>query len=138
MAETRDLSWRPPHAYQPGRTARHDEALFDPCKADAGGEGAVHERRAWAFATAFHRDGFHWEAHEVFEALWMACPPNSPEKLYVQALIQRANAALKREMGQARAAARLTAQAEGLAAEAFTRACGTVCGASREDWDSGS
>lgn len=106
-------AWRPPHAYVPGETARHPETLFDALKADA--------QVAWLTGLAFLRDGFYWEAHEVLEAVWMGLPPNSAEKLLVQAVIQIANARLKRRMGRDAAAARLIARADELAAEAFGR-----------------
>ena len=112
--------WRPPYAYVPGRSLRHPEGLFDPIR-----QGLAHDRlersAAWAFGLAFLREGYFWEAHEVLEAVWMACPPNGPERLLVQGIVQIANARLKLRMGRPRAAARLDAIAEGLVAEAFRR-----------------
>lgn len=55
----------------------------------------------------FLHAGFGWEAHEVLEPVWMACPPNSPARHMAQALIQIANARLKDRMDQPGAAARL-------------------------------
>jgi len=51
--------------------------------------------------------GFFWEAHEVWEPVWMRCLPNSRERALVQALIQRANAGLKGAMGRHGATIRL-------------------------------
>ncbi|EEE35770.1 conserved domain protein [Rhodobacteraceae bacterium KLH11] len=117
-------SWRPPHAYVPGRTARHPEGLFDDIKSGLDGIPAhrMHETRAWACGLMFYRDGYFWEAHEVLEAVWMACPPNSPEKLMVQGVIQRVNAELKLKMGQERAANRLFEISGKLCREAVERA----------------
>ncbi|GJL83115.1 MAG: hypothetical protein DHS20C01_27490 [marine bacterium B5-7] len=53
--------------------------------------------------------GFYWEAHEIWECVWQRCPANSLEKLLMQALIQTANALLKRRLGQDRAQCRLIA-----------------------------
>jgi predicted metal-dependent hydrolase len=58
-----------------------------------------------------------WEAHEVLEPVWMACPPNSRERKAVKALIQIANARLKARMGMNRAVARLLVEATGIIAE---------------------
>ena len=77
---------------------------------------------------AFLNEGYFWEAHEVLEAVWLACPPNSPERLMVQAVIQYANACLKGRMGQPRAVARLMTLSDDLAREAMDRAGGAVLG----------
>lgn len=115
--------WRPPHAYIPGETQRHPEGLFDFIKQKIGDASYAdfHKTEAWAYGVAFHKEEYFWECHEVFEEIWMACPPNSPEKLYVQAIIQKANAGLKRKMGRETAAARLDKHASELEAEARAR-----------------
>jgi hypothetical protein len=61
----------------------------------------------YLYGMALFEAGFYWEAHEVWEPVWMNCAPNSPERHLLQALIQYANAALKRDMGRARATRRL-------------------------------
>ncbi|MBO6637790.1 MAG: DUF309 domain-containing protein [Roseitalea sp.] len=73
---------------------------------------------AFIAGTDFFENGFFWEAHEVWEAVWMACPPNSAEHRFVQALIQLANAELKLAMDKPHAAMRLCAIAEGHLSEA--------------------
>ena len=108
------MDW-PPHAYMPGRTARHAEGAFDGLKAVA---DPLRDSPAWACGLRFLQAGFYWEAHEVLEAVWMAAPERSGEKLAVQAVIQIANAALKARMGQARAAERLAGIARGRLDEA--------------------
>ncbi len=124
------VTWRPGHAYVPGKSARHAEGLFEPMKAGIQGVSAqrLNETGTWVLAKAFLADGYFWEAHELFEALWMACPPNSPEKLMIQALIQVSNAGLKRRMGLGKAAAKLGVEAERLGQEATMRAKGPVLG----------
>ncbi len=110
MSAPQDPAWRPPHAYVPGATPRHAEDLFDPLK---GISEPLQDSLAWQAGLRFLRDGFYWEAHEVWEAVWMAAAPNSAEKSLVQGLIQIANACLKHRMGKPRAAARLGMLAEG-------------------------
>ena len=61
--------------------------------------------------------GWFWEAHEVLEPVWMACPPNSRERMAIKALIQIANARLKARMGMNRAVERLLVEATGIIAE---------------------
>ncbi len=122
--------WRPPHVYIPGQTPRHPDDLFDSIKVGLGDVPAnrLNRTRAWAYGLEFLEDGFFWEAHEVLEAVWMACPPNAPERLMVQAVIQHANAQLKRKMGQEQAALRLDKRSSDLAQEAVSRAGAQVLG----------
>ena len=61
--------------------------------------------------------GWFWEAHEVLEPVWMACPPNSRERMATKALIQIANARLKSRMGMSRAVERLSSEAAALISE---------------------
>ncbi len=122
--------WRPPYAYVPGRTPRHPEGMFDDLKSGVCGlsPDRMTETRAWAYGLAFLQEGFFWEAHEVLEAVWLACPPNAPERLMVQAVIQRANAGLKRRMGRERAVVRLLELSDQLSREAVERAGRAVLG----------
>lgn len=123
-----DLDWRPSHPYVPGRGRRHEEGIFDFIKAGVN-QCCVDElpdTAAWQYAIAFHNEGYYWEAHEILETVWMACPPNSAEKIYVQGLIQRANAALKESMGQLRAALKISREADLLIEEAQHRSGGVL------------
>lgn len=122
--------WRPPHAYIPGQTARHDESLFDFLKADLADctLAELPHTAAWLHAMAFIEDDYYWEAHEVLEAVWLQCPPNGPEKLYVQSLIQQANAGLKRKAGLDNAADKIQKHSDELLREAAARAGGSVFG----------
>lgn len=56
---------------------------------------------------ALYRAGFFWEAHEALEPLWLAAAPNSRARVYLQALIQLANAQLKHKMDKPAAAHRI-------------------------------
>ena len=112
---------RPPHAYVPGRTERHPDGLFDAIRATAEpglSEAALSATEAFRLGLDYLREGYGWEAHEVLEAVWMACPPNAPHRLFVQGLIQLANADVKQRMEQPAAAARLRVLARGLLTEA--------------------
>lgn len=102
----------PDHAYVPGRTPRHPDGLFDDLRdcvdVDAPPEKLV-QSPAWTAGLCFLEEGFFWEAHEVLEPVWMALPLGSDEREMAQALIQLANACLKREMQRPKAVLRICA-----------------------------
>jgi len=102
----------PEYAYLPGRTPRHPDGWFDAIR-DTVQPGLsapeLAQTSAWQAGLAYLEQGFFWEAHEVLEPVWMALPQGSVERELVQALIQLANACLKREMGRPRAVLRLCA-----------------------------
>ena len=62
-----------------------------------------------AFCTGLYyfRSGYFWEAHELFEPVWMALEEGSDDRRFLQALIQLANAQLKIKMQRPKAAKRL-------------------------------
>lgn len=100
----------PGYAYVPGRTPRHPDGLFDVLRATVHPGDTVSELAvspAWQAGLALLEDGYFWEAHELLEPVWMALPTGTPEREMAQALIQLANACLKREMGRPRAVLRL-------------------------------
>lgn len=72
---------------------------------------------AYVYGFALIRGGYFWEAHEVWEPVWLACPPNGRARLLLRALIQAANAHLKREMNRPRAVVRLARDARQVLAE---------------------
>ncbi|MEP3245870.1 MAG: DUF309 domain-containing protein [Sneathiella sp.] len=74
---------------------------------------------AYQQGLAFFEAGFFWEAHEVWEAVWVKCAPNSREKYLLQGLIQVANACLKVRMRRKRGALKLAQEASMLIREAF-------------------
>ncbi len=76
---------------------------------------------AWLYGWRLLAGGFYWEAHEAWEPVWQRCAPNSRERLLVQALIQLANALLKRRLGRERACVRLLGEAAGLLDELSRR-----------------
>lgn len=77
--------------------------------------GLWRESRDYRFGIDLFNFGYWWESHEVFEALWHACGPPTPEGRFFQGLVQLAAAHLKRRMGNPAAASRL-----------FRRACVTL------------
>lgn len=114
----------PPWPHRPGQNARHAEDLFEPIKASAGqgmGAGELARSDAWRAGWRYLEAGYFWEAHEVWEAVWVACPPNSAERRYLAGLIQIANAKLKAAMGKHDAAARILLLAAEHLAEARAR-----------------
>ena len=107
---TGEGGWLPPHAHVPGVNARHPDGLFDAIRDSAHPGMSVDELAqspAFACGVRFHRAGFFWEAHEVWEAVWMACSEAGADKPFVQGLIQLANARLKLAMARPKAALRL-------------------------------
>ncbi len=106
----------PPHAYIPGRTARHPENWFDPIKASVGPDtplAKMHNTAAFQAGMGYLQAGFFWECHEVLEAVWMQTPAGSPEREMVQAIIQLANGRLKLRMQRPKAARRLCGMVRG-------------------------
>ncbi len=120
----------PDQPYLPGLTARPDEAAFDGLK---GVSEPLHSCVAWRAGRRFFEAGYFWEAHEVWEAVWMAAPANSAERCLVQGMIQLANAGLKRRMGRVRAAERLDEMAGVILAEAVARGGAAAMGLSDRD-----
>jgi hypothetical protein len=76
---------------------------------------------AFLYGLALHDDGFFWEAHEIWEAVWKAAPMNGRDRLALRALIQIANAGLKRRIERPRAALRLIDETKGLLSELIWR-----------------
>ena len=100
----------PEWVYVPGQSPRHPPGAFDHLRASVSrGQSAESMGQSAAFLAGmtFLEAGFYWEAHEVLEPVWLALPPNSCERAFVQGLIQFANALLKRDMGRKAASERL-------------------------------
>ena len=100
----------PPHRYVPGRTPRHDDAIFEALH-DSVQPGMTPDQLcrtdAWAAGWHYLDQGYYWEAHEVLEPVWMETDTGSVERHLVQCLIQVANAALKVRMDRPNAVVRL-------------------------------
>jgi len=107
--------------YLPGRGPRpagddevHRIAGLAPAFTDP---DAWRDNAAWLAGVDLYRAGFFWEAHEVWEPVWMNARPNSRERILTQAMIQLTNAALKQQLQRHGAAARLAEISSGLLAD---------------------
>ena len=100
----------PEHAYVPGQTPRHTEGRFAPICATARqhmSPAQLAQSEAFCTGLYYFRSGYFWEAHELFEPVWMALEEGSDDRRFLQALIQLANAQLKIKMQRPKAAKRL-------------------------------
>ncbi len=119
----------PSRAHVPGSGSKPDLVPLEQAKALA---PAVTQAETWhdnvpyLYGHDLMQTGYYWEAHEVWEAVWLASPANSPERLLLQALIQKANARLKSRMHRENASARLLAQVEALRLDLMARLGGSV------------
>ena len=110
-AEDAPRTWplpRDPHL--PGRNPRPTDVNISRIARSAPRptkEKAWRENEAYQAGLRLYACGYYWEAHEVWEPVWMNARPRSQERELVQGLIQLANAALKLKMSQAAAARRL-------------------------------
>ena len=116
------MTWPlPVTAYVPGLTPRpEDSPAFDASAAAP----AVTDPEDWQgnatylYGFTLYRAGFFWEAHEVWEPVWMHARANARERALMRGLIQLANACLKLRMERPRAAIRLAGEAAHYLAEA--------------------
>lgn len=126
----------PPRPYLPGQTERHDEAIFEPLK-EGLSPAMTPEEMAQSAAFLGGREafaqGYFWEAHELWEAVWMVLPPASAERHLLQGLIQLANGGLKARMGRENAARRIAALADTAMREAFLQGQERLMGLGRAE-----
>ncbi|MFT4727062.1 MAG: hypothetical protein ACI9UN_001557 [Granulosicoccus sp.] len=102
--------FRPDHIYIPGVNERHPEDTFEAIRVTAIPDSSIEELAncdAFKHGLIYLEEGYFWEAHEVFEPVWMALPHESEERRFVQGLIQLANALLKAKMARPKAVQRL-------------------------------
>lgn len=78
------------------------------------------ENRTYRYGWSLFKAGFYWEAHEVWEPVWLASRPNSLERGFLKAAIQMTNACLKQAMGNNNAARRLFDEVDELIRELKT------------------
>jgi uncharacterized protein len=100
----------PSRRHVPGSGSVPDTAALEPIKAltpQRMTSAAWRSVPGYAYGLHLHAHGYFWEAHEVWEPVWLATAPNSQERHLLAALIQLANACLKLEMRQPKAALRL-------------------------------
>ncbi|MEQ9676270.1 MAG: DUF309 domain-containing protein [Roseovarius indicus] len=126
----------PPRPYLPGKTERPDEAIFESLK-EGLAPGMAPEDLAQSAAflggmQAFEQ-GYFWEAHELWEAVWMVLPPASAERHLMRGVIQLANGGLKARMGRENAARRIAGLADTALREAFLQGQDRLMGLGPED-----
>ncbi|MGB7206139.1 MAG: DUF309 domain-containing protein [Anderseniella sp.] len=114
----------PTHAHVPGTGTSADIGPLNQAKAMAPAVTLAdgwQENKAYLYGHDLMSAGFFWEAHEVWEAVWLVAPANSAERVLLQALIQRTNALLKHKMGRPNAGKRLDAMVETLMLDLASR-----------------
>jgi uncharacterized protein len=65
---------------------------------------------AYRYGFRLADTGYFWEAHEIWEPVWLACAAGGIERLALRSLIQLVNAELKMVMRQPTAARRLVGE----------------------------
>ena len=115
-------SWPfPDERHVPGKTPRPEiSPAFDAAKAAPAYtvDRMWQENLTYQYGVDLYNAAFFWEAHEVWEPVWMRSGGNSRERLLVQGLIQLSNGCLKIVMERQDAAARLLTIARDKIAEA--------------------
>lgn len=72
---------------------------------------ALPDAALFRYGERLFRAQYWWEAHAVWEELWRAAAPGSPERGVLRAFIQLAAAALREELGGRRGSRKLLAAA---------------------------
>jgi uncharacterized protein len=112
-ATIRDRAWAwplPHDPHLPGLNARTTDVNISRIARSAPrptNAKAWRENEAYLAGLRLYACGYYWEAHEVWEPVWMNALPRSQERELTQGLIQLANSALKLKMTQTAAARRL-------------------------------
>lgn len=114
----------PGHRHVPGTGTSPDRDTLDIVKARCPSEVSDanwREVAPYLYGLDLLAAGFFWEAHEVWEQVWLATRPNARERYLLAALIAIANADLKRVMRQPRAVSRLALEAHLFASDGASR-----------------
>ena len=114
----------PARMHRPGVTPPHRDDIKAPVNSSLDAQVTEQNYRyhdAYLYGFQLYRSGYYWEAHEVWEPVWLKCRPNSKERLLLQACIQLANAALKHALGNQKASGRLYDISSGLIEEILSR-----------------
>ncbi len=117
----------PVTAHRPGRTEHPTANLRAPVQSSLSVVVTAQNWQrhdAYLYGFVLYRSRYYWEAHEIWEPVWLTCAPNSLERLMLQACIQLANAALKEELGNTKAALRLYGISADLLREIVSRQTG--------------
>ena len=119
----------PLYAHKPGLNKRPEEGFLDFIIGQAPEETSSETSSTnlpWLYGLRLFKEGYFWEAHEVWEEVWLRARPNSRERFLVQGMIHLANAELKSSLSKDNAAEKLRKRAE----ESFSRAFPATKGAS--------
>lgn len=125
----------PHRPYMPGQTERPPDALFEAVKRDLSPAMNVEELAAspaFRGGLAAFSARYYWEAHELWEGVWMCLPPAAAERHVMRGIIQLANAGLKARMGRPAAAARIRALARTALDEGFLHGAPAPMGLTRD------
>lgn len=96
----------PPYSYVPGVSPH---PVSDPnghsfqmplVSAPAGEMAEIDEEKAFRWGCDLFNQGYYWESHEVWEALWHKAGRSGPEADFLKGLIQLAAAGVKAREGQ--------------------------------------
>lgn len=103
----------PDYAYLPGRDPHptrdpdgHSHNKASPVVGEFNPE-RWHECEEYLYAIDLFNHGYYWEAHESFEAVWIAAGRKTRPGLFVQCLLQIGVGLLKQRQGQYHAAKRM-------------------------------
>ena len=106
----------PPYRHRPGRTPHprnhpqgHSHGSPEITSAAPLRPDNWPHHELYLYGVDLYNDGYWWEAHEYWEALWRLEEPDSPTRLLLQGLIQLAAALLKEEAGNEKGHAQLLA-----------------------------
>jgi hypothetical protein len=123
---------QPAGPYIPGRNARPSSAPEQtghfPAPVSTVDPDNWQDNRAYLQGLRFFNSGFYWEAHEMWEDVWMHCPPNSPQRHLLQGLIQFSNCCLKIRLERLSSAERLANMTNDCLREAAFGASGVLFG----------
>jgi hypothetical protein len=106
----------PPYAYLPGRDphpTRHPDGHshgVEEAVVQAPDPGRYVDCEPYLFGVDLYNHGYHWEAHEVWEALWHASG-DRVQREHLQALIQAAAAGVQHRLGHDKGRSRLARRA---------------------------
>jgi predicted metal-dependent hydrolase len=116
----------PPYTYVPGRAPhpvndpRGHSFGMHPAPASPPDPDDARSCPEFLWGVDLFNHGYYWEAHEAWEAVWIAAGRTTPEARFVQALIKLAAAGVKAREGRPEGVRRHAARARELLAEVRT------------------
>lgn len=89
---------------------------------------------AYLYGCDLYNHGYWWEAHEAWEAVWQIAPAGTPQRAFLQGLIQVANCHLKLHMGKVRVLERLRRSCQAHFDESLSKAPAHFMGIDLPSW----